>query len=280
MKRYLPLIACLILSAGLVFWITGCGRTPAPKTAANSSGGPPESPPADGHAHRPGSHGGTIVAIGQDNYHAEAIFEKGGTVKLFILGKDEARIQEVDAQELTAYALPEGGAEATSFVFQPAPQPDDQSGKTSAFVAFLPVDLAGKNVDVTVHIKVAGDRFRFSFTSPFQAHLEPPAGTLSQNDERKLYLTPGGLYTEADIQANGHVTAGEKFKGARAAHDLKPRPGERICPVTLTKANPKITWIVGGKTYEFCCPPCVDEFLQKAKEHPEDIKEPQDYVKK
>jgi YHS domain-containing protein len=50
--------------------------------------------------------------------------------------------------------------------------------------------------------------------------------------------------------------------------------------VTLTKANPKCAWIVGGKTYEFCCPPCVDEFVKTAKEQPAEIKEPEDYVKK
>jgi YHS domain-containing protein len=37
---------------------------------------------------------------------------------------------------------------------------------------------------------------------------------------------------------------------------------------------------VGGKTYEFCCPPCVEEFVKLAKEQPEEVKEPADYVKR
>ena len=74
------------------------------------------------------------------------------------------------------------------------------------------------------------------------------------------------------------VTASEKFKGVMASHDLTPRPGDAICPITLTKANPKFTWVVGGKTYAFCCPPCIDEFVQTAKERPDQIKEPGDYV--
>jgi YHS domain-containing protein len=65
-----------------------------------------------------------------------------------------------------------------------------------------------------------------------------------------------------------------------AAHDLKPKQGDKICPITLTKANPKFTWVVGGKEYAFCCPPCVDEFVKAAKEHPDEIKEPRDYVRK
>jgi multiple sugar transport system substrate-binding protein len=38
-----------------------------------------------------------------------------------------------------------------------------------------------------------------------------------------------------------------------------------ICPISKTKAAPKFSWVVGGKTYQFCCPPCVDEFVQTAK---------------
>jgi hypothetical protein len=103
---------------------------------------------------------------------------------------------------------------------------------------------------------------------------------VSAEAEGKLYLTPGGVYTEADIKANGNMTASQKFKGFRAKHDMRPKPGDKICPVTFTKANPECTWTVGGKKYEFCCPPCVDEFVTWAKEEPDQIKEPEAYVKK
>ncbi len=56
-----------------------------------------------------------------------------------------------------------------------------------------------------------------------------------------------------------------------------PKPGEKICPITLTKANAKVAWIVGGKTYEFCCPPCVDEFVKMAKTDPDSVKAPEEY---
>ena len=57
-----------------------------------------------------------------------------------------------------------------------------------------------------------------------------------------------------------------------------PKPGDKICPITDTKANPKCTWIVGGKTYQFCCPPCIDEFVRLAKENPDKVKDPEEYV--
>ena len=96
----------------------------------------------------------------------------------------------------------------------------------------------------------------------------------TKRTEKALYLTPGGKYTEADIEANGSVTVSQKFKTFKSAHDMHPKPGDKICPITLTKANPKCTWVIGGKEYEFCCPPCVDEFVRMAKQEPEKIDEP------
>lgn len=98
--------------------------------------------------------------------------------------------------------------------------------------------------------------------------------------ERSLFLTPGGVYTKADIKANGNKTVTEKYPHFMAAHDAKPKKGDRICPITDTKANPKLTWVVSGKTYQFCCPPCVTEFVTKAKTAPGSIKGPEAYVKK
>lgn len=97
--------------------------------------------------------------------------------------------------------------------------------------------------------------------------------------ERDLYLMPGGLYTEADIRANGNQTASEKFAGFRAKHDMNPKSGEKVCPITATKANGACTWIVNGKEYAFCCPPCVDEFVRLAKEDPAKVLAPGAYVK-
>jgi hypothetical protein len=268
----------LITFASVAFYV-GCSGSPAGSPAAGTSR-PQQA--ADGeHAHKPGGHGGNIVEIGRDNYHAEALFEKGGTLRLYLLGKDEAKVQEVESQVLTGYARAEGGTEATPFALRPVPQPGDASGKTSQFVGKLPQELWEKKVEVTVpSITIAGERFRFGFTSAVAVHDEGVPARMAEEEERKLYLTPGGKYTAEDIKANGGQTASERFRGMMASHDLKPRPGDRICPITLTKANPKFTWVVSGKSYEFCCPPCVDEFVQTAKEHPEAIKDPQDYVKK
>ncbi len=102
---------------------------------------------------------------------------------------------------------------------------------------------------------------------------------LADDAERELYLTPGGRYTAADITANGNVTASQKFKGIKSAHDMNPKPGDRICPITETKANPNFTWVIDGKPYQFCCPPCVDEYLKTAKASSDALPEPDSFVK-
>lgn len=293
LRKWVYLAAPMAASAGLFFVVAGCDRpesnsgvsseakkpnlAPAPVVKAN------EAKKAEEHGHKPGAHGGIIVEIGRDNYHAEAVFEKGGLLKLFMLGKDEAKIVDVESQTLKAYVKEEAGAEAVEMDLQPVPRPGDKSGRTSQFVGKLPVDLAGKALTVTIPIiAIDGERFRIGFTSTSAKHdsTVPMPNAVSLAEEQELYLKPGGRYSLEDIKANGNVTASQKFKGIAARHDLKPKAGENICPITLTKANPKFTWIVGGKAYEFCCPPCVDEFVALAKSNPELIKAPEEYVKK
>lgn len=292
-KSLIALVACGALFAGSLA-LTGCN-----KQAADSSPNASETQPietgaaapqasipakndAEEHAHKPGAHGGIIVSLGRDSYHVEAVFEKGGVVRLHMLGSDETKVQEVEAQDLSGYVKSADANESIAVTFKPQPQPGDAAGKTSMFVGQLPSELAGKNLDVTVpSVRIAGDRFRLGFTSTPQSHGDDQMpDKVSDDEERQLYLMPGGLYTQADIKANGNVTASQRFKGFKAKHDMKPKPGDKICPVTFTKANPQCSWIVGGKNYEFCCPPCVDEFVKLAKENPNDVKEPSAYIKR
>jgi hypothetical protein len=92
---------------------------------------------------------------------------------------------------------------------------------------------------------------------------------LMNDEERQLFLTPQGKYTAADIAANGPQLPSEKYSGFRAVHDVNPQPGDRLCPVTRTKGNPACTWIIDGQKYEFCCPPCISEFVRAARQAPD-----------
>jgi hypothetical protein len=281
LRKQIFFLAVASLGAAI---LVGCSKSssnaPVAASAAPKVG---EAPHADGeHGHQSGGHGGTIVAVGRDSYHAEAVFEKGGTVRLFLLGHDESRVQDVDAQELTAHVKADGAVEAVTMTLRADPQAGDATGKTSQFVGKLPAELVGKAVEVVIPgLRVGGERFRVAFSSTVAAHEEEARPTkVVDAAEKALYLKPGGKYTMADIMANGGQTASQKFEGQVSAHVMKPQPGDKVCPITQTKANPKFTWIVDGKPFEFCCPPCVDEFVQKAKEHPEEIGDPADYIKK
>lgn len=249
---------------------------PSPIAMANSQD--------EEHPHEPGAHGGIIVSLGRDSYHVEAIVTDTGELRLYTLGNDETRVMDVEVQKLVAYVKPTGGSDSASVELTPQPQPGDVDGKASLFLAQLPEKVVGQSVDVTVpNIVIAGERFRLGFTTKTDDHAEAMMPTKVADDaERALYLTPGGIYTQADIEANGNMTVSQKFKGFMAKHDMHPKPGDKICPVTMTKANPECSWIVGGKTYEFCCPPCVDEFVSWAKneETAKDILGPEGYVKK
>ena len=276
-----------LLTAAATVAVVGCNKAqpPADKAAATQPGGAPVAgapKPGEEHGHKPGAHGGILVSLGRDSYHAEAVFEKGRKVRLYVLGKEETRVQEVDAQDLAAFVTPEGSTEAVPVTFKAEPQAGDAKGKTSLFVATLPEDMSGKKVRVTINnITVGGERFRVAFGNEAEAHAaaEMPAKKES-DEERDLFLKPGGKYTAADIQANGNTIPAVKFKGIRPTHDDNPKAGQKICPISKTLANPKFTWVIGGKTYEFCCIPCIEEFVAKAKEKPDEVLDPSVYFKK
>ncbi len=293
-QRYFFVVSSLATIGTVI--VIGCSQpTATPPAAANPATVTPSdetvtttsaTPAAKGaspeeHPHIPGAHGGIVIPIGSDSYHAEAVVEKDGKLRLLMLGADETRIQEVDFQAVKAYVKASGDTDATPVDMQAVPQDGDAPNMTSQFVGQLPESAIGKAIDVTIpNLRIGKERFRVGFTTAVESHDNGMPAAVTGDEEKQLYFTSAGKYTEADIQANGPLSAGAKFRGFMSKHDMSPKPGDLICPVTFTKANPKIEWQVNGKKYLFCCPPCVDEFVRMAKEEPEDLKDPGDYVKK
>ena len=231
---------------------------------------------SDSHGHPPGDHGGFIVALGRDHFHAEILFAEG-ELKLFLLGEDESKIVEVETQDIEVYLRPFGDARARKMMLKPSPQKGDTDGHCSMFVGKLPEDLPALQLQVSVPlITIHAERYRFSFST-----FEPlMPSKVSDEQEVELYLTPGGLYTQEDIEANGGQTASQKFVNFVSQHNMSPVKGALICPITETEANAECTWIIGGQEYQFCCPPCIDEFVRRAKEDPNSILPPEKYIKK
>lgn len=134
-------------------------------------------------------------------------------------------------------------------------------------------------VAALVFVGLLAHRARHYANLPARAEPEMPA-SVGEAEEREIHLQPGGKYTLADIEANGRTIPSRKFRGFRAQHDSNPKPGDRLCPVTQTKANPDCVWTIAGQLYQFCCPPCIDEFVRRAKEKPESIQPPDAYVER
>lgn len=106
-----------------------------------------------------------------------------------------------------------------------------------------------------------------------------PKGVGGTPFEQELFLTPGGVYSKADITANGNTVPSKKFAGISWPHDDEIKKGDKVCPVTDNKADERCYWIVNTKKYEFCCTPCLDKFVKWAKEQPKKIKEPEEYIR-
>lgn len=179
MIRSASLLSGAIVAA-TTFALVGCGSNTQPTPAGvthkdehkETKGGEHKDAKGDdhkegaGHEHKPGAHGGVIVSLGKDSYHVEAVFEKDGAIRLYLLGKDEAKPQEIDVQEFVAYVTPAGATDAVQVKMAVERQKTDSVGKASLFVAKLPPELQGKSVKVTVNnIQVGSERFRIEFSN-------------------------------------------------------------------------------------------------------------------
>ena len=268
---------------------TGCGdkKTDTPKADEKKGG------KADDHPlHGEGPNGGVIFDLGKQ--HAEFTVDHPMKECMVLLLNGEhkgATEMAVTAKELTLTTKAtknKEGKVVLPMTITLLPK-NSKDGKASKFVGTDPglsniVDFAG-----TVIGEIDGKPSQGEFKE--EEHNEKKAmgakddhgravAEASNKQEAEVYLTPGGIYTAEDIKANGSTTVSEKYKTLKVAHDLKPKVGDKICPITLTKANEKLTWIIGSKTYEFCCPPCVEEFVTLAKTKPDEVKAPETYIKK
>ncbi|WP_309719841.1 hypothetical protein [Armatimonas sp.] len=230
-------------------------------------------------------HSANVQAAG--DFHVEAQLSRQGTLVLYIYGAKEKQLFPIPV------STPDLGMEAAAVISGEGSEPvtltarpisTDPAGMTSRFIGKLGRSVEMMQIGLCLTLPIENRTYRLQWRPE---HLIPgaqlPDASMPQavgtDEARKLFLTPGGLYTEADIAANGRQTATQKYGSQMSQHNAHPKPGERICPITDTTANPKFAWIVGGKTYLFCCPPCIEEFIKRAKEKPATIKAPESYIK-
>jgi YHS domain-containing protein len=222
------------------------------------------------------------------DYHIEAQLSPSGQLELYVYGQKERELHPISTMGLDLLleakaVLP--GESSVDIPMQANPYSTDPDGMSSRFVGRFDRRPDQGEVGLTVAIPIAGKTYRVQWrpeylrSGPFALAADPPMPqAVSSQDADRLFLTPGGLYTAADIEANGRMTAQKKYGSQMSAHNAHPKTGDRLCPITDTLANPKFAWVIGGKTYLFCCPPCIEEFVKQAKETPTQIKAPEQYV--
>ncbi len=236
---------------------------------------------AAGHQDVP-LHGGQIQSVG-DN-HLEAALGPNGSLSLYVMGITERIACPLPVTTVWAKT----GTGDTKVLLHAVPQPGEPKGEASVFTGELPAERTGKATALTLSVPLPGGErtVRFDLGPGAAASAAPVHDTAATMvtasavtpAQKALFLTPGGAYTQADIWANGGMTPDQKYQGMMASHHLHPQKGTYTCPITMTQANTKFAWVVGGKKYLFCCPPCISEFVKNAKTHPHDLKPPDSYI--
>ncbi len=249
----------------------GCsGQKPADTPKADA----PKVAKTDGHGdhgdHGGGPHGGTVLELGP--HHGEILFNHDAKeAVVYVLDGDAKKSHPVEADKLLLNVkVPQLSVELKA-----APQDTDPAGKASKFVGTHEAFAKEQPFEGTVSGLIDGKPYFGEFKEVPHEKLPDIGGTPY---ERELHLTPGGIYTAADIKANGNVVPSVKYKDISWPHDDDLKPGDYVCPVTANKADERCLWTVNGKPYKFCCTPCLDKFVKWAKKEPEKIKEPDAYT--
>lgn len=238
-------------------------------------------------------HGGHVERVGER--FMEATIQKGGALHVSFLDNDESTLFPIQATELIAQAQSiHQDIQVSTFTLKGQPTASEAPGTASTFTGKLPDDVSDHAITLSINVPMDGKTYRLTFNQnrhaddvkkPIMAKMLPsgkivmPEG-LAPAAERRLFLTPGGPYTQKDIEQNRNLVPSVKFAGFEASHNMNPQPGDRICPITKTKINPIISWVIGGHRYGFCCPPCIGDYLAKVKKNPKELKPTGTYFKR
>ena len=149
--------ASLICVALLTYTVSGCG------------GGAPEAEPEGEHADdedhehaATGPHGGDLIELGDEAYHAELVHdEAAGSVAIYLLDSSAKKPVPIAAADLTINLTHEGRGE--QFKMAASPETTDPEGKTSRFQssdAELVADLDQEGHEAQLVVVIEGQQYR------------------------------------------------------------------------------------------------------------------------
>src|SRR6516225_277831 len=278
--RRIHLFGFVSLSFALAI-VLGCGnRQGSPPRAGNTADNKADE--EEDHRHLAGPHRGTVADWGGGKYHVEFCVDHAKKEATVYLLKANAKTPAPIKTDklLLSISQPSFQVELKARV-----QEGDPQGTASRFVGNHENLAKEQEFAGTISGEVDGKPYAGDFKEEPGKH-EHKKNHKAHNKvqgsgtalERELFLKPSGIYTAADIEANGKTVPSVKYQGISWPHDDNLRKGDKVCPVTTNKADPRCNWIVNGKKYEFCCTPCLDKFVKWAKQDPKKIKTPEEYV--
>ena len=163
------------LTAGLIIWGAGCnGTQPATDSApAGDEHGHEGHDHAHDHSHAHGLHGGHIIEIGEEEYHAEWTHDESGKVTVYILDAELKKEVPIDAEEITIDTVVAG--QTNSFQLLAV---DRSAGETPKASKFEVVDqkLLGvleslsEGVTATLKLTIDGKPFQAPITHDDHGH--------------------------------------------------------------------------------------------------------------
>jgi hypothetical protein len=153
MQRYLVLVAWTV---GLSAFAAGC-RSDEASYRPIAKGVRVKPAPAPHQHGDEGPHGGHLVELGEEEFHAEVVLDvKTKAVSVYILSSDPHTAAPVDAKEVVLELTIDG--KTAPHVAKPSPQKDDSAGKSSRFILVDDPDVKAKIDDeheLEGHVKVA-----------------------------------------------------------------------------------------------------------------------------
>jgi hypothetical protein len=178
------------------------------------------------HGHPVAPHGGRVVSLerGDAHYHAELVVEPSGVVRLYLLGPDPTVALPIESQLIIAKIKPDDSGEVHDVVIRTDPAATTVDGQTTALIGRLPGEAVAQRFVFRVQgLRVRGESFDFDIT--WEAGEGTEMAVAYEADQRRIYLSAGGKYTEADIAASGRTTAAARYRGHRAGHGTQLRSG-------------------------------------------------------
>jgi hypothetical protein len=121
-----------IMTVVLMLTGVGCNGDAATSDTSDVETSPPPATVEGAHAHPThGPHGGDLIELGNEEYHAELVHSEGEEIVIYILGSDAKTAVPIEATEVVVNVVHDGNPE--QFKLNASTNEGDPKGQSSRF---------------------------------------------------------------------------------------------------------------------------------------------------